>query len=128
VKAGEAQTSVARSLEVNPRTVGKWLARERELGSRGLASRKATGRPQALSKEQKAEVRRLVLGKNPLQLSFGTALWTVPLIQELIQRRFGVVVHATTVMRMLRAMGLSPQKPLRRAFQRDEKVFRPLGK
>jgi transposase len=124
VKAGETQRSVAGSLEVHPRTVGKWVSTERAFGSSALASTKGTGRPRALSRERQTEVRKLVLGKNPLQLSFGTALWTVPLIQELIQKRFEVVLHTTTVMRMLRSLGLTPQKPQRRAFERDEKECR----
>jgi hypothetical protein len=65
-------------------------------------------------------LRREIVGKNPRQLGFGMALWTLPLVQQLIAKLFKVVLHETTVSRLLAKLGLTPQKPARRAFQRDE--------
>jgi transposase len=92
---------------------------ERE-GDDGLASTKATGRPPALSPKQQATLKRVVIGKNPLQLNFGAALWTLPIIRQFIEARFGVVLHDTTIARTLGRLGLTPQRPTRRAFQRDD--------
>jgi hypothetical protein len=40
-------------------------------------------------------------------------------VQEFLQQRFGVVVSVWTVGRYLKRWGLTPQKPVRRAFEQD---------
>lgn len=63
---------------------------------------------------------RLIIGKDPRQLNFGVALWTLPVVAQLIEKQCGVVLHETTVGRLLRRLGLTPQRPVRRSFLRDE--------
>jgi transposase len=92
----------------------------REEGEEGLESSKATGRNPTLTPRQTERLKRVILGKNPQQLNFGPALWTLPLVSQLIERLYGVVVHKTTVSRILERLGLTPQKPVRRAFKRDD--------
>jgi transposase len=89
-------------------------------GEEALASRKAPGPKSKLDARQQERLRRILVGKNPQQLSFPFALWTLPLVGQLVRRLFGVVLHKTTIARMLHRMGLSPQKPTKRAFCRDE--------
>lgn len=120
VLAGESQQEVARSLQVHRCTAAKWMMAYREDGEKGLESSPATGRTRTLSPRQMARLQRVIVGKNPQQLNFGPALWTLPLVGELIERLFGVVVHKATVGRILHRLGLTPQKPVRRAFKRDE--------
>lgn len=125
VLAGETQQEVARSLQVHSQTVWKWIDAYRREGESGIESTPATGREPSLSATQQDRLKRTIIGKNPQQLSFGPALWTLPLVQELIEKKFGVVLHKTTVARVLERLGLTPQKPIRRAFQRDdEEVLR----
>jgi transposase len=124
VLSGEVQAEVARSLEVRASSLWKWVDAYRRDGEEGLAGTKATGRPPKLTDAQHQKLKRIIIGKNPLQLSFGSALWTLPLVAALIKREFGVVVHETTVARILGRLGLTPQKPQRRAFQRDERACR----
>ncbi len=120
VVKGETQREVARSLQIHHGTVAKWMNWYRSEGEEALASTKATGREPTLKKRQLEKLQRTILGKNPQQLHFGPALWTLPLVADLIQRLFHVVLHKTTVSRILHGLGLTPQKPVRRAFQRDE--------
>lgn len=120
VLAGETQQDVARSLEVHFQTVAKWMAWYRAQGEEGLSSTPATGRIPTLSDRQLERLRKVILGKNPQQLNFGPALWTLPLVGDLIERLFGVVLHKTTVARILGRLGLTPQRPQRRAFGRDD--------
>lgn len=117
---GETQRAVAESLQVNLHTVSKWMRRFREQGEDALASRKASGRPPTLKPAQTKRLARIIIGKNPRQLNFGPALWTLPLVGELIERLFGIVHHKSTVARVLHGLGITPQKPTRQAFQRDE--------
>jgi transposase len=120
VVAGETQRAVASSLRVNVRSVRRWAQAYREGGDAAIASRKATGRPPTLSKRELAKLRRTITGKNPAQLNLGPALWTLPLVGQLIERIFGATLDPTTVGRILRRLGFTPQRPLRQAFQRDD--------
>lgn len=124
VLAGESQVAVAASLEVDKHTVSKWMRGFREGGEEALSSRKASGRPRTLTEKQQKRLCRIIIGKNPRQLNFGPALWTLTLVAALIEQLFGVVHHASTVSRLLHALGITPQKPTRRAFQRDEEECR----
>jgi transposase len=124
VLAGERIKDVAASIEQHPNTVSKWMAIVRESGEEGLASTKAPGAAPKLKVAQMKRLARLVIGKNPKQLNFGPALWTLPLVGRLITQLFDVVLHETTVSRMLHKLGITPQKPMRRAFQRDEDAVR----
>lgn len=117
---GEPQAAVAASLQVHVGTVSRWVCSHREGGEAAIASRKASGRPPTLDEKQTARLRRTITGKNPAQLNLGPALWTLPLVGQLIERMFGVTLDPTTVGRTLRRLGLTPQRPLRQAFQRDD--------
>jgi transposase len=120
VLQGETLKAVAESLEVHFQTVAKWVAWFRDGGEEALESTTATGRPSKLTEAQMRRLKRTILGKNPQQLNFGPTLWTLSLVAHLIERLFGVVLHKVTVGRVLEQLGLTPQKPTRRAFGRDE--------
>jgi transposase len=128
VLEGERHAAVAATLQVNAGTVAKWMMTYRRAGEAGLAARKAPGPESKLSQRQQGLLRRIIIEKDPRQLQFPYALWTLPIVAELITRLFGVVLHETTVSRMLRRMGLTPQRPTRRAFQRDEEECRRWAK
>jgi len=56
---------------------------------------------------------RIIVGNNPLQLGFEFALWTRAMIREVIREQFGVRLTDVSVGRLLRKLGLSPQRPPR---------------
>jgi transposase len=120
VRAGEGQADVARSLQVSRTTVVRWMMAFRAGGSEALAARKPPGRPPTLTEKQRAKLRAIIVGKNPQQLGFGMALWSIRIVTQLIEHRFGAVLHETTVFRLLRSMGLVPRRPTRQAFRRDD--------
>ena len=62
---------------------------------------------------------RLVTDRCPDQLKLPFALWTRAAVQQLLVERFDVQVSVRTVGRYLARWGLTPQKPLRRAYERD---------
>ena len=124
VLRGETQRAVARRLEVGYQSVCKWCAAYRDGGDEALASRKAPGPEPKLSERQVEQLRRVIVGKNPQQLNFGPALWTLQIIGQLVESKFKVVLHNTTIWRMLHRIGITPQQPTRRAFQRDDEECR----
>ena len=62
---------------------------------------------------------RWVNGKDPRQYGLDFGLWTRNLVADLIEQRFGVTLGLTAVGTLLARLGLTPQKPLQRAYQRD---------
>ena len=120
VSAGELQVSVARTLGVTPDAVCRWMGKVRAGGVGALAARRPPGRKPTLTEKQEARLFKLVAEKTPRQLKFSFALWTIPLVGQLVERLFGVALHKSTLGRLLKRLGFSPQRPRRRAFERDE--------
>jgi transposase len=124
------QTATAEKYQVSLRAVSKWVALDRSGGLRALQA-KRRGRPRGagrLNARQAARIRGLVTGKMPDQLKLPFYLWTRAAVAELIAREFGVQVSLTSVGRYLKSWGMSPQKPVKRAYERnDEAITRWLG-
>ena len=66
----------------------------------------------------------MVTGGDPRQYKFPFALWTRNAIAILLYRRYGVRLSANSVGRLLAHLGITPQKPLWRAYQQDPERVR----
>jgi transposase len=119
VQAGAHPEDVARTLGLHRKTVYGWLAKFREGGRDALAARPVPGRPPKLSGAQIARLYELIVGADPAQFSFEFALWTREMVRQVIRREFKVALSVVSVGRLLRTMGLSPQRPLYRAYQQN---------
>jgi transposase len=119
VEAGRSPEAVIAALGFTRPRIYEWLAAYREGGLEALRAKPIAGRPRKLDGKALAWVYRTVTMKNPLQLKFEFALWTRDMIRALIRERFGVRLSEVSVGRMLKRLGLSPQRPLARAYQRD---------
>jgi transposase len=108
----------ARTFGVSRTSIDAWLAKVERGGTRALKSR-ARGRPRRsrLVGWQAANVVRLIEGGCPDQLRLPFALWTREAVRQLLADRFDVHVSIWTVGRYLANWGLTPQKPLRRAYE-----------
>ena len=119
VHAGERPSDVIRSYGLCRTSIYRWLRTAQAQGEESLASRKASGPTPKLSLRQKQQVFRWINGKDPRQYGFDFGLWTRRIVQLLVRERFSVRVSVTAVGRMLAELGITPQKPLRRAYERD---------
>jgi len=68
-------------------------------------------------------VLRWVNGRDPRQYGMDFGLWTRHVVAELIKRKFGIQLGVTAVGELLAKLGLTPQKPLQRAYQRDPEAI-----
>jgi transposase len=114
----------AHVFECGRSTVYGWLKAHRERGPEALKVRKAPGPAPKLTDRQMVQLRGIVIGKEPRQLELGYALWTRALVRELIIRKFGVEFTLPAVGNILRQLGLSPQRPLVRAYEQDPERVR----
>jgi transposase len=125
VQKGLSQTEVARVFGVARGTVSRWMGMVEREGRRALKAQRR-GRPPVarLAPHQAATTVRHILSGCPDQLSLPFALWTREAVQELLSRKFDLQVSVWTVGRYLRAWGLTPQKPVRRAYEQNPTAVR----
>lgn len=118
-RRGASQAEVARRLGVSAQTASRWHARWVKDGTRGLRASPRSGRPAQLTGRQLARLRRVILD-GAVAAGFDNELWTLSRIQAEVAQRFGVRFHRGHVWRLVRALGFTPQRPTRRAVERDE--------
>ncbi len=119
VESGESPEFVAGGMGINRRTIYRWIASYHHGGEQALKARPIHGAKPKLDAKQIRKLARIVRDKNPLQLKFEYALWTLAMIRELIRREFGVRLSEVSVGRLMKRLGFTPQRPLYRAWQQD---------
>ena len=125
VQDGLSQSETARVFAVARGTVNRWMRLVEQEGRRALKARRR-GRPRQsrLAPHQAATTVRMILSGCPDQLSLPFALWTREAVQQLLERKFDIAVSVWTVGRYLRAWGMTPQKPVRRAYEQNPVAVR----
>jgi transposase len=125
VRSKMNQAEAARIFGVSRQSVNNWVGRCRAEGIRSLKARKR-GRPRQnrLAPHQAATIVRMITDRCPDQLKLPFMLWTRAAVQQLMRKKFGIEVSVWTVGRYLKQWGFTPQKPVRRAFERDPEAVR----
>jgi transposase len=111
--------TIAAALGVTAGAVSQWLRRARESGREALRSHPPPGPTPKLTDRQRAALPE-VLAKGAEAHGFIGDVWTTKRIAVVIKRAFGVSYHPAHVSRLMRQIGWSVQKPVKRASRRDE--------
>lgn len=119
---GEAPSEVMKSLGFCRTSIYRWLRKYDDHGMEALAEKIAQGPEPKLIEKQRQQVKRWILGKDPRQYGFDFGLWSRRIVQVLIQEKMGIELGITAVGRLLASLDITPQKPLRRAYERDPKA------
>ena len=122
VQNGESPEDVARVMVVNRASVYGWLALYRNGGWDNLDAKKRGGRKPKLDAKALRWIYQTVTLGNPNQLKMPFVLWSAKLLAAAIEKKFGIKLSKASVCRLLHQLGLSPQRPLWRAYQRDPQV------
>lgn len=121
--AGKGCAEIAVAVGVARQTLYTWKRLFDEGGINALRSVPERGRPAQLDVGQLATIRAAIL-QSPTEHGFGTELWTLKRVGTVIERLHGVRFSQTQIWRILGAMGFSPQKPEKRAIERNEDTVR----
>ena len=119
VQDGESPEVVARVIGINRSTIYGWLAQYRRGGWGALKAKPLFGRPPKLDGKKLKWIYDIVTQKNPLQLNFAFALWTREMVAKLIKDKFHISLSLVSVGRLLAQLGITCQRPLHRALERD---------
>jgi transposase len=121
--AGKGCAEVAVAVGVARQTIYTWKRLLDEGGIDALRAVPERGRPAQLDVVQLEAVRAAIL-QSPTEHGFGTELWTLKRVGTVIERLHGVRFGQTNVWRILGSLGFSPQKPEKRAIERNEDAVR----
>lgn len=126
VEGGMGVTEAARTFGVTRQSIHNWVNAVEARGVAALKARRRGPKPggRSLAPHQRASLVRSITAGCPDQLRLPFALWTRDAVIELTQRRFGISLSRSTMGRYLREWGMSPQKPVRRAYERDPAAVR----
>ena len=127
LEAGNSQVAIAAALGVHKNTVSRWLTNWRVAGAAALKARKRGRRyatQRLLDARQTAEVQALITGHGPDDLGLPFALWSREAVRDLVRARMGVTLAIRTVGDYLRRWGFTPQRPIRRARERQDAAVR----
>jgi transposase len=105
----EPVTLIAQGVGVSPSTVYAWLRSFLLEGVAGLRVKWRGGRPRKLTKTQRERL-AAIIEAGPEAAGFPTGCWHALLIQQVIQREFGVTYNVQYLSTLLGSLGFSFQK------------------
>jgi transposase len=112
VHSGERIATVARSFQIHPATLHRWLVRKRDSGESGLNRNPVSGRPRRIDSQLMKKLLKAIL-RPASKYGFETDFWTCRRMIQVTSDQFGVRISQPTMWRMLREMDLTYQKPER---------------
>ena len=119
VQNGQSPEGVIAALGFHRNCIYEWLARYRTGGWDALQTGHRSGRPRKLTAEKMRWLYLAITTGNPLQHQFDFMLWSQKIVAALIKKQFGIVLSASAVGRLLKQLGLSVQKPIYVAREKD---------
>lgn len=122
-KDGKQINEIAYFFGIHRGSVSRWITLYKRNGKNILRRKKARGAEYKLSKKELKDIISM-LNDDATNYGFETPLWTCKRVQQMIFKKTRKTMHTTGIRKLFRKLKLSPQKPKRFAFQRNEKVVR----
>jgi transposase len=124
-KAGKSRKEVSEALGVHIKTITRWSTEERKEGAAIFSVKKRgrrMGSKRQLSSKEEVEIQKKISQKSPEQYEINSALWSRGAVSQLIEQITGMRMPVRSVGEYLKRWGYTPQKPLRCAYQQDQKA------
>lgn len=119
VLKGMSVREVSEIFGVHPSRVYAWVQRAKKKGLRDLNAKPILGKKSLLGEQQKKVLIFWLCIFTPLDFQFETVFWTTEVIKVLIEKKFFITMSRSAVSRLLHRLGLTPQRPMRRAIERN---------
>ena len=126
-KQGMTRAQIGEVVGVHADTVGRWLKAYGDRGAQALKSKRrgrCKGSGRRLNAAQERRIQKLLIDKTPDQLKLPYALWTRESVRELIHSQLGMDLPIRTVGHYLKRWGMTPQKPIKRAYEQRPREVR----
>jgi len=122
---GRKRAEIAQILDVHYVVVCDWIRAWKQGGDNAIKLKKrgrSSDQQRLLTREQEKVLRNLLTEKNPQQLKLPFALWNRKAIQSVIYQMWRVRIAIRTIGDYMKRWGFTPQKPLKRAYERSPKA------
>ena len=106
---GQSVSDVAEMLALGEQTVRDYRNQYLFKGMASLVYKAPPGRPSKLTKTQRHQLAEWIKA-SPQDSGYTSGCWNTPMIQDLIERHFGVAYHPHYIATLLKNMGFSYQK------------------
>lgn len=123
VMDGMPVKQVAKAHHVAQRTVFLWLSKYRQGGWSNLREEARSGRPRKVSPEVMRWLYDAVTLGDPRQYQLPFCLWTLNVIRTMLDQEWDVQLSKSAVSRLMKHLGLSPQRPIYRSYKQGPKKF-----
>jgi transposase len=125
VLKGMPQTEASRVFGISRQAIIGWVKLYHGDGIKALKAN-PRGRPcgGSLKQWQAARIVKSVVDKTPDQLKLPFYLWTREAVAKLIEQRYEIRLSPWTIGRYLKRWGMTPQKPVRRAFEQNNEAVK----
>jgi transposase len=122
IEQGYDNDEIVASLGCGLSTVQLWRKIVREQGIEALAPKPRPGRTPKLNAKQLAKLKRL-LKKGATKFGYANAIWTSRRVRQLIKDQFDVSYSKAQTCRILRKIGYSPKKPVKRSKKYSQQAI-----
>lgn len=110
---GRSRTEITEIVQVHYDT--RWILALKK-GGRGSVEQRM------LNKAQEAELKKLLINKNPQQFKLPFALWNRKAIQAAIYQMWRIRIAIRTICDYMKRWGFTPQKPIKKAYEQSPKA------
>ena len=126
IKNGKTHLEVAIFLGIKRQVVSRWWSKYKQSGLSGLKmkSRANVTDSSKVNSEQARAIRKIILEKTPDQLNFGFMLWTREAVKLTLKKVYKIDLGLSAVGRLLKKLGLTPQKPMKKAYEQSSSKVR----
>ena len=124
VARGEPIEDVCRVMNIPRRTLFKWLEVYRHRGYDALRDEQRSGRARKVNADVMRWLYEAITKHDPRQYRFAFCLWTLALVRILLKRKFDIELSKSGVSRLLRHLGLSPQRPIYKSYKRNPEAMK----
>ena len=124
ISKGESVTDVMESYGYSRTTYYKWQSEYQKAGEVSLRRKTGSGSKPLIEPKHYKRIIGWIDGKDPRDYGYASGLWTRAIVGQLIQEKLGIELGRTAIGDLLAKINITPQKPLRRAYERNEEEVR----